>query len=91
VLPPAATFAQPPWWSDLDGQCPVVLVTQGTVANQDLDHPIAPTIKALAGEDMLLIITTGDEVSAAELAATAHRMWGSPRSCPMTSYSTRLT
>ncbi|WP_420136302.1 glycosyltransferase [Sphingomonas sp.] len=59
---PAAPSAAPPpaWADDLDGRRTVVLVTQGTVANADLDQLVLPTIRALAGRDDLLVLgTTG--------------------------------
>ena len=49
----------PEWWSDLDGTRPVVHVTQGTVANTDYDQAIAPTLRALADEDVLVVVATG--------------------------------
>ncbi len=49
----------PPWWSDLDGARPVVHVTQGTIANIDYGQTIAPTLRALADEDVLVVVTTG--------------------------------
>ena len=49
----------PPWWSDLDRPGPVVLVTQGTIANRDFTELVRPTIHALADQDVLLIVTTG--------------------------------
>ena len=60
--PPAATPSQAPlpdWWSDLDGSRPVVHVTQGTVANKDYSQAIAPTLRALADEDVLVVVATG--------------------------------
>ncbi|SFW77640.1 glycosyltransferase [Amycolatopsis australiensis] len=47
----------PPWWADLDGTRPVVHVTQGTVANDDLSRLVEPAIDALAGEDVLVVVT----------------------------------
>ncbi|OBK95282.1 glycosyl transferase [Mycobacterium asiaticum] len=49
----------PDWWSDLDGSRPVVHVTQGTVANVDYRQAIAPTLTALADEDVLVVVSTG--------------------------------
>lgn len=49
----------PQWWGDLDGTRPVVHVTQGTVANTDYEQAIAPTLRALAGEDLLVVVATG--------------------------------
>lgn len=50
----------PQWWSDLDGTRPVVHVTQGTVANVDYDQAIAPTLLAMADEDVLVVVSTGN-------------------------------
>lgn len=50
--------ALPPWWGDLDGTVPVVHVTQGTVANDDLGQLVEPTIAALTEEDVLVVVTT---------------------------------
>ena len=50
----------PAWWSDLDGTRPVVHVTQGTVANIDYAQAIAPTLQALAHEDVLVVVSTGN-------------------------------
>lgn len=49
----------PDWWSDLDDTRPVVHVTQGTVANTDYDQAIAPTLRALTDEDVLVVVATG--------------------------------
>jgi MGT family glycosyltransferase len=49
----------PDWWGDLDGTRPVIHVTQGTVANFDYDQVIAPTLRALADEDVLVVVATG--------------------------------
>jgi len=56
---PPANWTPPPWWDRLDGRR-VVLVTQGTV-NNDYDQLIRPAIRALAGEDLLVIATTGSK------------------------------
>jgi MGT family glycosyltransferase len=50
----------PPWAHDLDGSRKIVLVTQGTVANQNFGLLIVPTLAALADEpDVLVVVTTG--------------------------------
>ena len=49
--------AFPPWWSDLDGQ-PVVHVTQGTY-NIDPEDLIRPSLEALAGRDVTVVVATG--------------------------------
>jgi len=56
---PSRGFRRPPWWSQLDGDRPVVHVTQGTIDNADLGRLIEPTIDALAGEDVVVVATTG--------------------------------
>ncbi len=52
-------FNPPSWWQGLDRDRPVILVTQGTVANNNLDNLIVPTVRALADEDVLVLVTTG--------------------------------
>jgi len=49
----------PPWWNELAQPAPVVLVTQGTIANRDFSELVRPTVEALAGEDILVVVTTG--------------------------------
>jgi UDP:flavonoid glycosyltransferase YjiC (YdhE family) len=52
-------FEEPAWWSELDGSKPVILLTQGTLANRNLDDLIQPTLTALANDDVLVIAATG--------------------------------
>ncbi len=50
-------FQTPAWWDDIvNTSKPVALVTQGTVATQ-FDELIAPTLQALANEDVLVVAT----------------------------------
>jgi MGT family glycosyltransferase len=49
----------PSWAKDLDGSRKVVLVTQGTVANDDFDRLIGPTLRALADRSDVLVVATG--------------------------------
>ena len=56
---PAAGFRLPPWWAELDGDRPVVHVTQGTLDNADLGRLVEPTIEGLCGEDVIVVATTG--------------------------------
>src|SRR5687767_4469516 len=59
AVPPAPLHWTPPsWWGELDSGRPVVLVTQGTI-NNDYDQLIRPAIRALANEDVLVVVTTG--------------------------------
>ena len=60
ILPQAsADFRPPDWWKALDGSKPVVLVTQGTIANTDLNELIGPTLAGLSTEDVTVIAATG--------------------------------
>ena len=56
---PSQGFRLPPWWSELDGERPVVHVTQGTIDNADLGRLVEPTIEALGGDDVIVVATTG--------------------------------
>ncbi len=56
---PSRGFRRPSWWSQLDGDRPVVHVTQGTIDNADLGRLLEPTIDALGGEDVIVVATTG--------------------------------
>ena len=57
MKPGAIAAPRPPWWGDLDGRC-VVLVTQGTL-DVDPRKLIAPTVRALADEPVMTVVTTG--------------------------------
>lgn len=54
-----ADWTPPSWWDRLDGKR-VVLVTQGTI-NNDYDQLIRPAIRALANEDVFVVVTTGSK------------------------------
>lgn len=59
-------FTPPSWWDRIvSASRPVVLVTQGTIAT-DAEQLIAPSLAALEGEDLTVVVTTGGK-SAAEL------------------------
>jgi MGT family glycosyltransferase len=50
----------PPWAQDLDGSRKVVLVTQGTLTNDDFSELVHPALQALADEpDIIVVVTTG--------------------------------
>jgi MGT family glycosyltransferase len=60
LLPAASTeFKEPAWWGELDDARQVVLVTQGTLANQDFGELIQPALVGLANEDVLVIVAAG--------------------------------
>jgi MGT family glycosyltransferase len=52
-------FEEPDWWTELDGSRPVVLVTQGTLANHDFDEVIQPALFGLADENVTVIVAAG--------------------------------
>ena len=54
---PPHGWTPPSWWSQVYGKR-VVLVTQGTI-NNDFDQLIRPAIRALAEQNVLVIVTTG--------------------------------
>jgi MGT family glycosyltransferase len=70
-LPPSVQFVGPlpitpkqapvpAWASDLDGSRRVVLVTQGTLTNNDFSQLVRPTLEALADQpDILVMVTMG--------------------------------
>ena len=55
---PSQDFERPAWWGELGSGRTVVHITQGTTTT-DAAQLIAPTIQALAGEELLLVVTTG--------------------------------
>jgi UDP:flavonoid glycosyltransferase YjiC (YdhE family) len=56
---PPASWPPPPWWDDvLRAGRPVVHVTQGSIRS-DMRELVAPTLRALADEDLLVVVTTG--------------------------------
>jgi UDP:flavonoid glycosyltransferase YjiC (YdhE family) len=59
LAPPATRFDPPTWWAELAAGRPVVHVTQGTLDNADLCRLLRPTVDALAGDDLLVVATTG--------------------------------
>ena len=66
---PTQKVRPPAWWRKLDGDRPVVHVTQGTVDNTDLGRLLEPTIKALADEHVMVVVSTGGR-HASELSLT---------------------
>lgn len=52
----------PPWWDEVTSGRPVVLVTQGTIRNDEVSL-FGPAIEALASDDVLVVLTTGGTVT----------------------------
>ncbi|SEF22361.1 nucleotide disphospho-sugar-binding domain-containing protein [Variovorax sp. NFACC27] len=66
LAPASRDFVEPDWWHELDDGRRVVLVTQGTLANQNPAQLIGPTLQGLAGaSDIQVIATTGGPAPAA--------------------------
>lgn len=66
LAPASRDFVEPDWWHELDDGRRVVLVTQGTLANQNPAQLIGPTLQGLAGAgDIQVIATTGGPAPAA--------------------------
>jgi UDP:flavonoid glycosyltransferase YjiC (YdhE family) len=61
IVPPqrAGAWVPPAWWHELDARRPVVVVTQGTVANYDLSQLVEPTLTALAAADVTVVAALG--------------------------------
>jgi MGT family glycosyltransferase len=65
VLPsPLSAPALPGWWPQLAGRR-VVHVTQGTWDNADLGRLVAPSIRGLADDDVLVVVSTGGRPASA--------------------------
>ncbi|HHW4401331.1 TPA: nucleotide disphospho-sugar-binding domain-containing protein [Aeromonas hydrophila] len=58
LLPPRIELTPPPWWEQLDER-PLVIVSQGTLANVDLGQLLIPAMQGLAGDELQLLLTTG--------------------------------
>ena len=54
-----SSSTEPAWWNELDGSKPVVLVTQGTLANNDFSEVIQPALSGLADEKVTVIVAAG--------------------------------
>ena len=56
---PPVHWVPPPWWPDVtESRRPVVLVSQGTI-RADVTELIVPTLRALAGLDVTVVLTSG--------------------------------
>jgi UDP:flavonoid glycosyltransferase YjiC (YdhE family) len=61
LLPPSSNcFAPPKWWPELSSDRQVVLITQGTIAN-DAQALLMPSIRGLMDENVLVVGTIGDQ------------------------------
>ncbi|MFI8001628.1 glycosyltransferase [Streptomyces sp. NPDC086010] len=71
-LPPGSPVDAelPAWWSSLPEERPVVVVTQGTVANDDFSQLVTPTLQALADLDVTVVAATARPDGPAVVKAT---------------------
>ena len=66
---PPRDWTPPPWWAEVTGsRRPVVHVTQGSI-RPDMTELVVPALRGLAGEDVLVVVTTGGPSEAAVRAA----------------------
>lgn len=65
----AADRQVPDWWPELDGTRPVIVVTQGTMANHDLSALVEPALTGLADLDATVVVALGREVDALSIPA----------------------
>jgi MGT family glycosyltransferase len=56
---PSSNVELPSWWGELGQGRPVMHVTQGTLDNADLGRLLVPAMAAMAGDDVLVVATTG--------------------------------
>jgi MGT family glycosyltransferase len=61
----------PSWWSQVEAAEKVVVVTQGTLANQDFGALIEPTLAALADLPVLVVAATGRPGEVRDVPANA--------------------
>ncbi|WP_433514770.1 glycosyltransferase [Nonomuraea sp. CA-143628] len=67
--PPVGPFERPSWWKELSDGRPVVVTTQGTFANVNLEELVIPTVRALADSDALVVAATARPSGAEEVRA----------------------
>ena len=63
--------ALPEWWDEVVTAKKVVVVSQGTIANQDFSALIEPTLRALADLDALVVATLGRAAPLSDVPANA--------------------
>ncbi|WNV85606.1 nucleotide disphospho-sugar-binding domain-containing protein [Umezawaea sp. Da 62-37] len=68
----APDWQPPDWWSELDGSRPVVVVTQGTLANHDFTQLVEPALTALADLDVTVVAALGRPASALSIPIPAN-------------------
>jgi len=59
ILPKDSNPEMPEWMAKLDPSRPIVLVTQGTLANFNFDQLVNPALAGLASEPVQVVVTAG--------------------------------
>jgi UDP:flavonoid glycosyltransferase YjiC (YdhE family) len=78
---PPRTWSQPEWWGELDGDDrPIIHVTQGSL-RPDMHELVVPSVRALADEPVLVVVTTGGPTAADVEAAYGEPL---PSNCIVT-------
>jgi hypothetical protein len=65
-------WTPPAWWAELDGSRPVVVVTQGTLANRDLSELVESALAGLADRDVTVVAALGCEPGALSVPVPAN-------------------
>ncbi len=72
LVDPVPSTPLPSWWGRITSAGkPIVHVTQGTVADMNLNELVLPTIRALADEDVVVVASTGSH-NVGTLPANVH-------------------
>ncbi|MEU6713777.1 nucleotide disphospho-sugar-binding domain-containing protein [Nonomuraea sp. NPDC046802] len=80
-LPPApvGAFERPSWWAELSEKHPLVVTTQGTFANVDLEELVIPTVRVLGDSEALVVATTARSGGAEEVRRLMGNVPGNAR------------
>jgi MGT family glycosyltransferase len=70
--PSPADWSEPAWWPELDTDRPVVVVTQGTLANRDLGELVGPALTGLGQAGVLVVAALGRDVAALPVQVPAN-------------------
>jgi UDP:flavonoid glycosyltransferase YjiC (YdhE family) len=91
---PPRDWTPPAWWPEVTGarevRRPVVHITQGSI-RPDMTELVVPAIRALAGSDVLVVVTTGGPSAAAVEAAYGGPLPANVRVTPFVPYDLLLS
>jgi len=91
LRPDPVRWAEPAWWPEvLASPRPVVHVTQGSL-RADMTELVAPALRALADEDVLVVVTSGAASSAEVEAAHGGPLPANARVVPFVPYDELLS